>query len=153
MSPAPELPRAAGGLHEAFDRWEPTRLDPRPDSMLIETTTVLWWFRALDELLSEGSSDYVSDKAKSPEADLLLGLRHARNRLGHRVAGAIDVHHGGFAAPLVAPIVSFELRWVDTAELDRFGGYMAIAPANWTWKLLTRAHSQVGSCGKPSGPP
>jgi hypothetical protein len=126
MSTTPELLRAARGLREALDRWRPTRLDPGPDAMLIETTVVLWWLRALDELLSESSMNYVAAKANSTEIDdLLQGLRHARNRLGHRVAGGIRVDHGGLVAPLVAPVVSFELRWVSTAVLDRFGGSMA----------------------------
>jgi hypothetical protein len=126
MSTTPELRRAARGLREAFDRWQPTRLDQEPDAMLIETTVVAWWLRALDELLPESSSSYLAEKASDREIDdLLAGLRHARNRLGHRIAGAIRVDHGGFSFPLVAPLVSFELRWVDPAVLDRFGGAMA----------------------------
>lgn len=49
MSTTPELLRAARGLREALQRWEPTRLDSNPESMLIEMTVVLWWLRALDE--------------------------------------------------------------------------------------------------------
>ena len=37
--------------------------------------------------------------------DLLAGLRHARNRLGHRFARAIDVRHKGRAYPKVYPMV------------------------------------------------
>lgn len=94
--------------------------------MLIETTVVLWWLRALDELLPEYSSSYSAEKACNSEIDdLLAGLRHARNRLGHRIAGAIRVKHGGFRFPVIFPLVSFELLWADTGALDQFGGSMA----------------------------
>lgn len=86
--------------------------------MLIETTVVLWWLRALDELLTETSPDYSSELAVQAQMhDLLAGLRHARNRLGHRFARAIDVSHKGRAYPMVY----FELFWVDAVQHDQFG--------------------------------
>lgn len=129
MSTTPELLRAARGLREALQRWEPTRLDSNPESMLIETTVVLWWLRALDELLTETSADYSSELAVQAQMhDLLAGLRHARNRLGHRFARAIDVSHKGRAYPRVYPMVYFELFWVDAVQLDQFGGRSARTP-------------------------
>jgi len=123
----PKLARAARGFQEALERWEPTRLSTDPDDMLIATTEVLWWAMALDERLSKDSPAYRQaldghrdsesrDKQRLP--DVIKGLRHARNRLGHQLADGITVSHGGVSAPLVSPIVSYELRWVPLAEID-----------------------------------
>lgn len=99
-------------------------LQPRVDAHR-DDLVVLWWLRALDELLTETSPDYSSELAVQAQMhDLLAGLRHARNRLAHRFARAIDVSHKGRAYPMVY----FELFWVDAVQLDQFGGRSAIAP-------------------------
>src|SRR4051812_49221974 len=105
--------RAARGLREALVRWEPTRLSVDADDMLIATTEVLWWAMALDDRLEMDSPGYKEGRdAEADIAAIVLGLRHARNRLGHQLADAIRVDHEGFVAPIVAPIVTHELYWV-----------------------------------------
>ncbi|MGY1846879.1 hypothetical protein [Blastococcus sp. SYSU DS1021] len=99
-------------------RWEPTRLSLDVDDMLIATTEVLWWAMALDDRLEMDSPGYKDDRAAGAVADTVLGLRHARNRLGHQLADAIRVSHGGFVTPVVAPIVTHEMYWVDREEID-----------------------------------
>jgi len=124
----PKLARAARGLQEALERWEPTRLSTDPDDMLIATTEVLWWAMALDEQLSKASPAYRQDldghrdagsREKQRLPEVIKGLRHARNRLGHQLADGITVSHGGFSTPIVAPIVAYELRWVSLKEIDQ----------------------------------
>ncbi len=91
--------------------------------MLIATTEVLWWAMALDERLREDSGTYESDLAKSPNLnDIADGLRHARNRLGHQLADAIRVSHGGYVFPVVFPKVFHEMYWVDRATIDSIPG-------------------------------
>ncbi len=91
--------------------------------MLIATTEVLWWAMSLDERLREDSGTYEGDLAKSSNLnDIAHGLRHARNRLGHQLADAIRVSHGGFVSPVVLRIVFHEMYWVDRTTIDSIPG-------------------------------
>jgi hypothetical protein len=124
--------RAARGLQEAHARWEPsTRLSREVDEVLIKTTEVLWWFRSLDELLGEQHREqYQRDLAADPSMALLLkGLQHARNRLGHRMARAIQVRRG-IVFPIVFPTILSELWWMPASELDRYRYDRDPAPAD-----------------------
>ncbi len=85
--------------------------------MLIETTVVLWWLRIGRTSHGDLRRLQLRVGVQAQMHDLLAGLRHARNLLGHRFARAIDVSHKGRAYPMVY----FELFWVDAAQLDQFG--------------------------------
>jgi hypothetical protein len=90
---------------------------------MIACTEVLWWVIALHDRLLEVSDGYVLDLAKRPHlVEILDGLRHARNRLGHQLADAIRSNGGGITFPATFPMGFYELEWVSRAQIDSHGG-------------------------------
>ena len=114
-----EQARAALGLRSALVRWEPTRLSTDADDILVATTEVLWWAMALDERLARDVAAYKAEReAHEDMEDVSGGLRHARNRLGHRLAEAITVSHAGMSFPAVFPLTFHEMLWVSREDID-----------------------------------
>jgi len=93
-----------------------------PESLFIPLTEATWWAICADEAF-ETDPTYKSRRNQDRGGKTLLGMRYARNALGHHWAFiAIVKRGGGWSIPWSIPwsITQYAV-WVATVELPDFG--------------------------------
>lgn len=122
------------------------------------------WAVALDERIVEHWAPEGKDKqpgwawrTRVEGADVMAGVRFARNRVHHQWSDALRLDDSGFTSPLTSPLVSFEWRWRDLGDLppgnrrdeSAYRDRLAGVPARLTLARLGGAFSRVGSLLEP----
>ena len=126
----------------------------------------LSWAASLDfrigELWAPDGQPFGEDWYMRPGgADVVPGLRWARNTVHHDWANALRLDTGGRRYPRHYPLRYFEWVWRDTAELppnsrtkgkNDYAKLMAGQPAEVTLQLLGKIFDLVADCVEPPLP-
>jgi len=154
------------GYAQAVRRFE-QEVKGRDARAFLPLFEALNWAVAVDERIAEHWAPEGKDKqpgwawrTRVEGADVMAGVRFARNRVHHQWSDALRLDDSGFTSPLTSPLVSFEWRWRNLADLppgnrrdpDGESAYrdrLAGAPARLTLARLRDAFAWVGSLLAP----
>jgi hypothetical protein len=99
------------------DHFRETRMQEHEESALKAVTEALMWACLLDETLEkQNPSAYPKFRDNDRAADVVRGVRYARNRAVHQAAEFLKLT-GGAAMPHPFPAPLFEFIWRPVAEL------------------------------------
>lgn len=107
------------GSRQAIQRFVDAYTSSDESLMNIRLAEALFWIAAVDEAASEAQvvrwaswRDDVRETGRGTNGDLLLGLKHARNQVVHRVT-LVARPSEGLMAPLIAPLTARACAWTD----------------------------------------
>jgi hypothetical protein len=126
------------GYTEALDRLEEAALGRNPAATYVPLFEALNWAHALDERIA---AHWVPDgpgkpvrwgwRERIPNAEIMAGVRYARNSVHHDWSDAVVLRDGGVSFPLTFPLSfssglsgssrGWEWVWRDAEELPRPG--------------------------------
>lgn len=110
------------GLAGAIERFDVAVKNREATQTFVSIFEVLNWAVALDD--RTGKHWTPEDKPlgwawrdKVIGADIMGGVRFARNSVHHQWSDALELNEGGFGFPLTFPMVFFEWRWRPASDL------------------------------------
>jgi hypothetical protein len=119
------------GFHGARVRHEAVRTDAAPLQTFLPLAEAVYWARVLDEALAKTWAGYERALSGAPCAQLVPGVRYARNVKTHRLAmtlGTVD----GVVFPATPPIAMREVVWLPSSELPASDHRGSVAEAQRT---------------------
>lgn len=157
------------GYAQAVARFEQTAKGRDGRAAFAPLFEALSWAVAVDERIAahwapEGEPLRWAWRDRVEGADVMAGVRFARNRVHHQWSDALRLDKRGFVLPVTLPTGFFDWRWRDLADLppgerrdsdgesvyrDRVAG----SPARLTLRRLRDAFTFVGSLLEPHALP
>lgn len=161
------------GYVKAVERFERAAKGRDPGAAFLALFEALNWAVAIDERVKEhwapDGANTEEDKTRQPGwgwrervpgAEAMAGVRFARNRVHHQWADALCLDDNGFTSPVSSPLMSFEWRWRDLAELPAgkpdpngeaiYERHLAGSPTRLTLSRLGDTFAWLASVLEPS---
>jgi hypothetical protein len=153
------------GYAQAVQRFEQAAKGCDAPPAFLPLFEALNWAVALDERIAahwapEGKQLGWGWRDRVEAADVMAGVRFARNRVHHQWSDALRLDDRGFVLPVTLPTGFFEWRWRDLADLPPskrrdsdgesvYRDRLADSPARLTLTRLRDAFAWVGSLLEP----